>query len=421
MNENVEIKLTLTPSEFQAMSGVVNESSKEAAVIILNKCYNRILDILRYYVDIPENSRKIIGIWILGTYFHKEFETYPFLFFNAMRGSGKTRLLRLTNYLSHLGQGKVTNNLTEAVLFRHPKHIILSIDEIEQIGKKENATLRELLNSAYKRGMQVQRMKKAKVDGSETQVIETFEPFFPICLANIWGLEEVLADRAITLILEKSSNPAITKLIEDWDRRESILDLKQTLTQISDVCAVTLREKNYITAWNDYISMKYNITNIITSETSLTPLNNTDIEKDEFFLKLDNANICGRNFELFSPLLMIARLLGTESFDDILEIAKNEVAHKQQEEYAESKDVSLYQFIAEHGKPNELTPVKMLTDHFRLFIGDCQTTDEAWCNEKWFGRALKRLCLVIEKKKMSSGVFVRVDVNKAKEKLKIFK
>lgn len=417
----IELKVTLTPDEFQAMNGVATEGSMEAASQILGKCYDRVLNILKFYVDLPEHEAKIISIWIIGTYFHSEFNTYPFLFLNAMRGSGKTRLLRLINFLSCKGNGKVTNSITEAVLFRHLKNVIMCIDEIESIGKKENATLRELLNSAYKKGMQVQRMRKTKIEGQEQQVAETFEPFFPIALANIWGLEEVLQDRAITLILEKSINPAIVKLIEDWDTREPITELKRTLNQVSVVCAVKLCKKNLISGWNDYISSRYNYTTYINIINNTNYTNNTKTDNEEFFVKLDNAGIVGRNFELFFPLLVTSQLICNELFEEILVIAKNMVDAKRDDEYNDSKDVSLYQFVAEHGDSKSFVPIKAFTEHFRLFAGNTESTDEAWCNDRWVGRALKRLNLIIQKRRLGNGVQVMVDVEKAKEKIKIFK
>src|SRR3990172_3746139 len=84
----------------------------------------------------------------------------------------------------------------------------------------------------------------------EQQVTDTFQPYFPLVLANIWGMDEVLGDRAITLVLEKSNNPSITKLIEDFDTNTEILEIKRTLTQFSDVSDVTLPKKTYIQHWN---------------------------------------------------------------------------------------------------------------------------------------------------------------------------
>src|SRR3989304_10160453 len=61
--------------------------------ISLGICYENIIEVIKKYMDMPEEQIKIVSVWIIGTYFHDCFDTYPFLFLNAMRGSGKTRLL----------------------------------------------------------------------------------------------------------------------------------------------------------------------------------------------------------------------------------------------------------------------------------------------------------------------------------------
>ena len=409
-----------SPTEFAFSQGVSREDTKDMAKIKLGECYEEIQDILKYYMDISEKQSKLDAIWVIGTYFHQKFETYPFLFFNAMRGSGKTRMLKLISHLSANGDGGVLNNITEAVLFRHPKGHIMCLDEIESIGSKEKQTLRELLNASYKKGMRVKRMKKTRVDGQEMQVTESFEPYFPIAMANIWGIEEVLGDRSITQILEKSNNPAIIKKLESFSDDVRIQNIKRTLKQISDVCDVTLLKKTYITAWNSYIHQRYNNISSSSTLTTLTAQTTEDIEREEFFLKLDTSGIVGRNLELTYPLLIISKMISEDTFEELLKIIKEIVLEKKDEEYSNSKDVSLYQFVAEFGNDKEIKSLKELTAHFRLFVGDSEK-EEQWVNEKWMGRALKRLCLITMKRKYASGMFVLLNVGKAMEKLQMFR
>jgi len=360
----------------------------------------------------------------MGTYFHEQFNTYPYLFFNAMRGSGKTRTLKLISSLGAKGDGSVQNNLTDAVLFRIPRGTTTCIDEVEQIGHRDKQTLRELLNSAYKKGMKVKRMKKVHKDKEEKQEVEVFEPYFPIALANIWGMDEVLGDRAITLVLEKSNHQSITKMIEDFDTNTEILEIKRTLTQFSDVSDVTLPKKTYIQHWNTYICQKYNVISSSSSSTSLNIISSLeDIERDQLFNKIDEMGIHGRNLELFLPLLLTAKDIGEEVFVDILNVAKNMSHQKKEDEYQDSKDVSLFEFIThlENDLGLNYIALKELTQKFRHFVGDVEEFEDKWLNEKWLGRALKRLNLSLNKKKLSAGVQVMLNFGKAKEKLKIFK
>jgi len=392
--------------------------------IKLAECYDRIVRVFKSYLVMNEDQYKFIALWTVATYFHEQFNTFPYLFFNAMRGSGKTRTLKLISSLGSKGDGSVQNNLTEAVLFRIPRGTTTCIDEVEQIGSKEKQTLRELLNSAYKKGMKVKRMRKMKVEGQEQQVVEVFEPYFPIVMCNIHGVEEVLGDRSIVMILEKSDSP-LTKKVEDFDTNPEILDIKRTLKQISDVSDVTLREKRYIMEWNSYIDSKYIVTTPLTQLTSHNVTTEQDMMKDiemnEFFNRIDDAGIFGRNFELLFPLLIIAKELGNDKFEEILKIAKDLTAGKREDEYADSKDASLYEFVSHQSSWGiGFIAVKELTSKFRQFLGE-EDDQDRWLNERWMGKALKRLNLMIARKKMNTGRFVILDYAKAKEKLKLFR
>ena len=64
----------------------------------------------------------------------------------------------------------------------------LAIDEFEGVSRKGGENLRELLNSAYKRGAKVKRMKQQKTESGTEMVVEEFDVYRPIVLANIWGM-----------------------------------------------------------------------------------------------------------------------------------------------------------------------------------------------------------------------------------------
>src|SRR3990167_7132600 len=164
-----------TPEEFELKHGIATEGSLELAKIELGRCYERTVELIKKYMDMPEDQIKIIALWIIGTYFHSSFPSYPFLFLNAMRGSGKTRLLKIISHLAKGSEGDVQTGITEAVLFRIPSGITIVLDECESIGLKEKAILREYLNACYKSGGSVKRMKKVKFKGEDEMIIDTFK------------------------------------------------------------------------------------------------------------------------------------------------------------------------------------------------------------------------------------------------------
>ena len=60
-----------------------------------------------------------------------------------------------------------------------------------------------------------------------------------------------------------------------------------------------------------------------------------------------------------------------------------------------------------------------MTSQFRTFIG-VQEKEDSWINTRWMGKSIKRLKLDKEKKR-SNGMLVMLDVDKAKEKITIFR
>ena len=50
-------------------------------------------------------------------------------------------------------------------------------------------------------------------------------------------------------------------------------------------------------------------------------------------------------------------------------------------------------------------------------MGDVEEQDDKWLNEKWLGRALKRLKLIVDKRRLGSGIEVTLDIKKAKQKV----
>jgi hypothetical protein len=318
----------------------------------------------------------------------------------------------------------MTNNITEAVLFRTASAHTIVIDENESIVKKEKSGLRELLNSAYKKGSTVERMRKTKDQEGEKQVVEAFELYTPIAMANISGMEEVLGDRCITLILEKSDNQSKTKLIEDFEENPIFKSIKRTFKDNQCSLCNVVSQKNIKREWNKHVKRLYNNNNITTYTTynTITTESQREIPVSEsvvmLFDKIESLNIDGRNLELFFPILTIGHILGDDMVDELLEIIKTMVNTKRKDEFSDSPDVALYEFVAKRDSLEYYNISDLLQEFKHFFTSD--EGDRDWLNAKWFGRALRRLKLVLDDRRESRGVKVILDISKAKEKLKMF-
>jgi len=404
--------------------------TKEEARKKLKETYLKIITILKKYMDLKEEYYNLNALWIIGTYFHSQFLTYPYFFYNSMKGSGKTRMLKLLAALSR--NGKVLTDIKEAVLFRTAKESTFCIDEIEGIGRKEKATLRELLNGAYKRGIGVERARKIFGEHSEFYKVDKFDVFCPIAMANIWGMEDVLSDRCIYLVLEKSSNPRITKLLEIFEEDEDINEVKKDLVSFS-VMSLSLNIMYIL--WNKYI------TNFTTNDTNNNTTYNNTIQHTreektkvlkenislsnqvnettlDFFDRVNETTLDSRHLELFFPLFIIADYC--DVLNDTIKTAEEITIAKQEEDIIESKDVILMDFISQKKEDREYIPMRDLIKEFKDYLEEDEE-DAKWTNIKWLGKALRRLNLVKRKRRLSTGREVILDFEKARSQIRMFK
>jgi hypothetical protein len=313
------------------------------------------------------------------------------------------------------------------VLFRTAKERGLILDEMESERSKEKQTMREILNACYKTGGKVQRMKKKKTKDEEEQVVEDHYLYTPVALANINGIDDVLSDRSISLILEKSINPYLVKKVEDFDTNEDIKEIKRTLDKFSVQLCSVYPIKKCIKGWNDFIKDKYTSIHHINSihnysYTIHKEKEEIDTDMEEFYNKIDQTGIFGRNLELFLPLLLTAKMISNTIFEDILIIIKKLNESKKDDEFTENKDVSLIEFISKSERYRfEYVHTKKLHEEFKAYAGSTLDDSDSWNTVTWFGLALKRLKLLSDRKRVATGILLMIDIDKAKSKLKLYK
>ena len=419
----------------------------------MKDCYDYVVSMIKSYVDIDEKYLPIIGTWVIGTYFHGVFESYPYIYLNATKGGGKTRTLKLCAFLSHNGSMDV--NLTEAVLFRMAAaKVSFFIDELERISSKEKANLRLLLNAAYKKGIGVPRARKNPQN--EEYVIDRFEVFTPIMMANIWGLDNVLQDRCITVILEKSYNPGIVKKVELWrfDKcarvfrnviedysKELFLFINSNESDVSDVTfSPAILYSIFPVFWNILMNsvslLNNNNNNITSSSSSITSLisypftyddiiRNVDwLDRDEVPVELTpdltelgrkiwESGISGRDLELFLPLIMVAHEIGKETLDDMINSAKQLTMERKTEDISENRDTYLIQLLISMEKTKEWVAIRDITKNFK------ENEQFDWINSRWVGRAFRRLGIRSSQRHTNRGSEVMLDWQKVERKARM--
>lgn len=352
--------------------------------IELNKTIlNQIKKLISRYIDTTSENIEILSLWLLGTYKHKEFETFPLLQLLAQKRSGKTRTLKLLSSLAYKSDGSVSTSPTETHLFRH-KEGALFFDEMEYISSKERGAFRETLNAVYKKGNKIVRYKEVKKDGAKEYVEEAFYPYYPLALANISGLGDVLADRSLQIILRRSQKK-LTKLVEDFSTNKEILKLKEKLSSLNATIP-----QNFFSDWNNYVQGE--------------SLQNEDLK--ELFDKIQSTEIYGRSLEIFFPLFIIAYLC--DSIDEFLKHAQEYIKQREEEDSLEDIDERLKCYL--NSKIEEYSGfvgVSIILSGFRNSL----ESPEEWINNKWLGRALKRLGFVGRKRDVNGRVQVLLNIN----------
>jgi len=382
----------------------------------LKEVFEEILRAMDYYLDLPRDAKVLIGLWILSTHYYEEFPTFPILFLNAMRGSGKTRTLGLCSHLSKGLSGKVENNITESGVFRSTGALFL--DEMERLKGNDKSHLITLLNSCYKKGSQTTRMAKSSSKDAETYKPEKFDLFRPVALANINGIDSILEDRSLIVILERSFDEVITSRIEDFDSRLNDLKLKlgkirpnllnkKVTSDDGDDGDDNVSIKQVISGWNSYIDCKSSIlpecVTIVTSSLS------------SLYEKIFEKRINGRSLEIAFPLIIIASQISGDVFEEVLDIF-SKMAKKRREDELDTTEILLYKFVSELDLGIE--PYRTATElrnRFQEFVSfDLELTPNA------FSGLCKRLKLIEHKKRKNTGRLIKLDISKAKTKIGFF-
>ena len=372
------------PTPEEASKNNTGEVVKKVKTGKLSKSiFNRVCSVIKRYIDTTPENIEILSLWLIGTYFHKDFETFPLLQLYAQKRSGKTRTLKLLSNLAFGSDGSVSTSPTETHLFRH-KEGALFFDEMENISSKERGAFRETLNAIYKKGNKIIRYKETKIDGTKEYIEDAFYPYYPLALANIRGLNDVLEDRAVQVILRRS-NKKVTKLVEDFKTNKEIIQLKEELSQLEATIP-----KDFFTDWNNFVEEKK------IKDENLKPL----------FEKISSSGIFGRFLEIFFPLFIIADLCGV--VDIFLKTADNYIKKKEEDELVDDYDERLKQFIfKEYINENGFVGISSILNRFKQ---DFESPEE-WINSKWLGRALKRLDLVKQKRNYNGKVQVILNNN----------
>jgi hypothetical protein len=157
---------------------------------------------LRRYVIMGGNARTIVATWVAHVFAFGAAEFTPYLAVtSATKRSGKSRLLEVLEVILGPSRSVSTSNISAASLFRlidaNPGLAVL-VDEVDRIPKEKAEELWGLINSGWRITGKAHRQTGAKMTE-----LATFSTFSPKVLAGIGTLPDTVADRAITIRMER--------------------------------------------------------------------------------------------------------------------------------------------------------------------------------------------------------------------------
>lgn len=230
---------------------------------------------------IDERWHSFLAAWIIGTYFHRMFPSYPYIHLNGNAGSGKTKCLSFIATLAFNGELSVNNTASYMIRVVHNNHATCCIDEVERFGKARDDDSRvvlAMLNAGYKRGSFV---GKSEPGNNKKWEPKRFEAYSPKVLAGIQGLHPTLASRCIPIIMLRSSNP---NLVNNEVNEE-------------DGKWIIVRNELYRSLLENYK------------------------EVSETYKSLTDNTLLGRAWELWKPILAVARCVDEVVYEKLQKLA----------------------------------------------------------------------------------------------------
>jgi hypothetical protein len=316
-----------------------------------NELFNMVRDVVKQYVNMDWDLRlyDFVSTFIIATYFYDMFTAFPRVHINGPYGSGKTRLGLVIAYSSR--HGFVIVDPSEASIYRSIEAYGPTIYVDEAI---LNERLERLLSVGYKKGIQVPRVDKTS---KEEFIINLFETYSPV----IYGFTELPSERqlqrSIVVNMFRAPDPNPEKRDPDPE------DLRW------------LREELYLAR--------------------LTRANEV-IETMKVVKDILSNGFVGREFELWYPILTIAKLCGDEVFNNVLSLAKEDVERRKSELWSEEKLVLTA--IEELFKESNSDEVTFMVSYLREKIKEI-LINEGEFDEKVFEKLYseKRLGIILSR------------------------
>lgn len=314
----------------------------------------------------------LFPIWDIGTYFFILFNAYPYISLEGFAGSGKTKVMDCSQLISFNGLKFV--NISPASLFRivDQNKSTLYVDEAENLyskagmrGEDDASEIVSLLNAGWQKGSKVPRQEKGE-DGKWRSVF--FDVYSPKMISSINGVKGALETRAIKCVMLKAK------------RDDPRGDLWPEAT-----------DNDFLKIRNDMYSIAFEYWKQI--EIKYTKGSFDELKKE---FKISN-----RDWQIWKPLLCIAKLIDEEIYQRLGKFAEELYEEMSMEKIdEESWDYKVLESLTEVVTiQEEWVPVKQIKGRLSTKFNE----NDKRPSSHWIGRYLRRIGLN-KKRRLKTGM-----------------
>lgn len=310
-----ESNLTKFPSQ-----NIIKKFLDGKGNVTFKEVFDDVKERFKHFMDFDEpRYYAFCTVWAIGTYFFQLFSSYPYMFLNALKASGKSKTIKILAYCSFCPEIVVSPSVASLFRLIQVERCSFFLDEVEALSTaKENPEIRTLLLSGYKRGAGISRTKETENKKLKSFESVTFDIFCPKAMGNIRGLENIMESRCVTLSLKKTVDVSIgNRQPEDGKEHPKFQVIRDKL----------------------FLNQMLNWKQVRKNHSLLSELVGEDGKTEGFDaedVKNIKENLIGRSWELWQPLLSIALCISQETFKEILSLAVDMTNIRTQDEVAEN-------------------------------------------------------------------------------------
>lgn len=347
-NRNLKLQLPSVWLDRWSIDGVKNFVN--GYTVTTEDMFKSLCKTITEYLDFPdEREVKMIALWIMGTYLISIWETYPYITISGVKRVGKSKTLTFLSLTAF--NALLSVDISVPVLYRLIQSLKATIlfDEAEALSSSDRKTdLRNILYNGYKRGAYVFRAGKT---AGERIIPESFMTFSAKAIVTFTGVEDVLAERSLPIVMLRT-----TKKVGDVEIRES------------DPIWQKLRDDLY--AW---------------------ALSNFNIVKD-YYDSIEVPEISQRHRELWNPILALAKVAGV--YEEILELAKEKIRQSVEDDINETRQMILLRVLLKNATTERDYSIQEIREWVLNYLEPGE--DNKWVTNQWISRTLSKSFRLME-------------------------